>query len=165
MCQLCLVAFELNFLQLEVVPLGWPLDHWVSSLLEGTSLLSEHRHCYLESGLEHLVEVLGAQSVDHLPFDIHKSRVGNRQSLIWDTEVCWEFLCNFRVDRRISFLSLIFIRIINGLHSIKVVKLKNLANLLLLLPVDSQVREDMSKFLDTPHVNFDYAWANVQDNF
>ena len=161
MCQLCLVTLELNFFQLEVVPLGWPLDHWVSSLLKGSSLLGEHRHCYLEAGLEHLVKVLGAQSMDHLPFDIHKSRVGNRQSFIWDTEVCWEFLCNFWVNRWVSFFSLIFICIIDGLHSIKIVQLKYLANLLLLLPVYSQVREDMSKFLNTLHVDFDYAWANV----
>ena len=165
MCQLCLVALELHFFQLKVVPLSWPLNHRFSSFLKGTPLLGEHCHCYLESWLEHLVKVLGAQGVNHLPFDIHKSRVRNRQSLIWHAKVRWEFLCNFRVDWRVPFLGLILISIIDGQHSVKVVQLENLADLLLLLPGYSQVGEDMSEFLDTFHVDFDYAWANVQDDF
>ena len=75
MRQLGLIALKLLLLKLEMVSFGGPLDVAVSSLLETASLLGEHGQGYQESGLEYLVHIFGAQSVDHFPFHVDQARV------------------------------------------------------------------------------------------
>lgn len=76
----------------------------------------------------------------NLPIDVHKSWVHNTKLLILSAQIQWELLVKFLVHLDlVLFFILIFIGIVNLLHSVKIVNLEDLADCLLLGSIDSKV--------------------------
>ena len=78
--------------------------------------------------------------MNNLPIDVHKFRVHNNELLVLSTQIQWELLIQFLVNLALilSFI-LIFVGIVNLIHPIKIMKLENFTDSLLLGPLDSKV--------------------------